>query len=151
MVKWKEEIVIDRDIDKVWLLFQDRNVQKIMPKIHSHELLEGLDDQAGAKHSQSYYEGKQLMSYVVETKAYSDTPERKERKVEFLMGQSIVVNYSYTLEKLGPGKTRFIYSGFNKGLSASAKMLLLAGSKKSRQATARAFMERVRDEAQKIE
>jgi hypothetical protein len=97
MVKWKEEIVIDRDIDKVWQLFQDASVRQIMPKIHSHELLEGHDDQAGAKHSQSYYEGKQLMSYVVDTKAYTDLPELKERTVEFLMGQSIVVNYSYTL------------------------------------------------------
>lgn len=150
MVKWKEEIIIDRDIDKVWLLFQDRSIQKIMPKIHSHELLEGQDDQAGAKHSQSYYEGKQLMSYVVDTKAYTDLPELKERTVEFLMGQSIVVNYAYRLEKLEAGKTRFIYSGFNKGLTASAKMLLLAGSKKSRHATARTFMERVKDEAEKM-
>ena len=151
MVKWKEEIVIDRDIEKVWLLFQDRSVQQIMPKIHSHELVEGHEDQVGARHSQSYYEGKQLMSYVVETKAYKDLPELKERTVEFLMGQSIVVNYAYRLEKLEAGKTRFIYSGFNKGLTASAKMMLLAGSKKSRQATARTFLERVKGEAEKME
>lgn len=151
MVKWKEEIVIVSDIEKVWLLFQDRSIQKIMPKIHSHEPLEGHDDRVGAKHSQSYFEGKQLMSYVVETKAYTDMPELKERMVEFLMGQSILVNYSYRLEKLEPGKTRFIYSGFNKGLTASAKMMLLAGSKKSRQATARTFLERVKDEAEKME
>lgn len=151
MVKWKEEIVIDVDIEKVWLLFQDHAINKIMPKIHSHELMEGHDDETGAKHSQSYYEGSQLMSYLVETKQYTETENRKERIVEFVMGQSILVNYSFTLEKLEPGRTRFIYSGFNKGLTATSKMMLLAGSKKSRQATARTFMERVCAEAQKIE
>lgn len=150
MVKWKEEIIIDVDIEKVWLLFQDLMIQKIMPKIHSHELVEGQDDEIGAKHNQSYYEGSQLMSYVVETKHYTETKNRKERIIEFVMGQTILVNYSFTLEKLEPGKTRFIYSGFNKGLTATAKMMLLAGSKKSRQATAKTFMERVSAEAQQI-
>ncbi len=150
MVKWKEEIIIDVDIEKVWLLFQDLMIHKIMPKIHRHELVEGHDDETGAKHNQSYYEGSQLMSYVVETKHYAETENRKERIVEFVMGQSILVNYAFTLEKLEAGKTRFIYSGFNKGLTATSKMMLLAGSKKSRQATARTFMERVSAEAQNI-
>lgn len=147
LVKWREEMVIDADIEKVWSLVQDRNIKKIFPKIEDHVLVEGNDDEAGAKHAQSYYQGKQLMTYVVETLVYEESPERKQRTTSFLMNGAISVVYSYTLEKMEDGKTRFIYSGSNKGVTASAKMMLLAGSKKARQTTIGSFMERVRAEA----
>lgn len=150
MVSWKEEMVIDADIEKVWDLFQDRNIKKIFPKIEDHVLVEGNDDEAGAKHAQSYCQGKQLMTYVVETDVFEESPERKRRTTSFLMGGAISVVYTYTLEKIADGKTRFIYSGSNKGATASAKMMLLAGSKKARQTTIESFMERVRAEAVKL-
>lgn len=67
------------------------------------------------------------------------------------MNGSISVVYSFTLEKLEGGKTRFIYAGSNKGVTASAKMMLLAGSKTVRQETIRGFMERVSEEAMKLQ
>lgn len=142
-------MVIDTDIENVWTLFHDRNIKKIFPKIENHELVEGHDDEAGAKHAQSYFEGKQLMTYVVETLVYEESPERKQLTTSFLMNGTISVVYSYTLEKMEDGKTRFIYSGSNKGVTASAKMMLLAGSKKVRLRTIHSFMERVREEAMK--
>lgn len=151
MVKWREETAINAEIETVWALFLDRNMKKIFPKLEDHVLVEGKDDEAGAKHAQSFLQGSQLMTYVVETLAFEDTPERKQRTTSFLMNGSISVVYSFTLEKLEGGKTRFIYAGSNKGVTASAKMMLLAGSKTVRQETIRGFMERVSEEAMKLQ
>lgn len=31
MIQWKEEIVINKNIEYVWSLFLDKNIKKIMP------------------------------------------------------------------------------------------------------------------------
>lgn len=147
MVKWKEEMVIDENIEKVWALFQDRNIKTIMPKVEEHILLEGEDDSKGAIHSQSYYEGTQMASYLVETLSYEAKPERKYRSTTFVMGQMFKVNYAFTLEKIAEGKTKFVYEGSNKGVNLTGKAMLLTGSKQKREATVRNFMERVNTEA----
>ncbi|MDQ0427315.1 carbon monoxide dehydrogenase subunit G [Planomicrobium stackebrandtii] len=150
MVKWKEEMTIDASIENVWSLFQDENIQKLMPKVEEHILLENSPDQLGAKHAQSYHEGNQLQTYIVETVGYEDLPEKKLKQTQFDMGQSFQVFYSFTLLKEGENKTRFIYEGTNKGKGLMGKAMLLSGSKKTRQQTVTAFMERVRDEALKL-
>ena len=150
MVKWKEEMVIDSEIEKVWSLFKDDNIKKLMPKVEEHILLENSKDQLGAKHAQSYHEGSQLQTYIVETVGYEDLPDRKLKQTQFDMGQSFQVFYSFTLIKEGVNRTRFIYEGFNKGKGLMGKAMLLSGSKKTRQQTVTAFMERVRDEALKL-
>lgn len=150
MVRWKEEMVIDAEIEKVWSLFQDDNIKKLMPKVEEHILLENNNDQLGAKHAQSYHEGSQLQSYIVETVGYEDQPDRKLKQTQFEMGQSFEVFYSFTLLPEGKTRTRFIYEGFNKGKGLMGKAMLLSGSKKTRRQTVAAFMERVRDEALKL-
>lgn len=147
MVKWKEEIIIDAPIEQVWQLFMDRNIKRIMPKVEEHLLLEKEDDTLGAKHSQSYYAGSQLESYLVETTAFEDTPEHKHKSVKFLMSGMFEVEYRYTLEKMGENQTKFHYEGSNKGANMTAKAMLLAGSKRKREETVRAFMQRVKIEA----
>lgn len=150
MVKWKEEMSIEASIEDVWSLFQDDNIQKLMPKVEEHILLENSPDQLGAKHAQSYHEGNQLQTYIVETVGYEDLPDKKLKQTQFDMGQSFHVFYSFTLLKEDKNRTRFIYEGFNKGNGLMGKAMLLAGSRKARQQTVTAFMERVRDEALKL-
>ena len=150
MVKWKEEKVIPVNIEKVWSLFSDKNVKKLMPKVEDHILLENNDDETGSKHAQSYYEGKQLQNYMVETLAYEDTPEKKHRHTSFVLSQLFKVDYRYTLEKLSETETRFVYEGSQKGLTLTGKAMLLSGSKSKRNETVQAFMERVKSEALKI-
>lgn len=150
MVKWKEEMVIEADIEKVWSLFRDDNVKKLMPKVEEHILLENDNDQLGAKHAQSYHEGNQLQTYIVETVGYVDTPDKKIKQTQFEMGQSFDVFYSFTLLKDGENRTKFIYEGSNKGKGLMGKAMLLTGSKKTRQQTVQTFTERVRDEALKL-
>ena len=150
MVKWKEEMMIDANIEKVWSLFQDDNIKKLMPKVEEHILLENGNDQLGAKHAQSYHEGNQLQTYIIETVGYADSPDKKLKQTQFDMGQSFTVFYSFTLLKEGENRTKFIYEGTNKGKSLMGKAMLLSGSKKNRQQTVTTFMERVRDEAMKL-
>lgn len=150
MVKWKEEMVIDADIEKVWSLFQDDNIKKLMPRVEEHILLENDNDQLGAKHAQSYHEGTQFQTYIIETVGYEDRPDKKLKQTQFEMGQSFDVFYSFTLLKDGEHRTKFIYEGTNKGQGMMGKAMLLAGSKKKRRQTVTTFMERVRDEALKL-
>ncbi|MGH2317930.1 SRPBCC family protein [Planococcus sp. SE5232] len=150
MVKWKEEMMIDADIEKVWSLFRDDNIKKLMPKVEEHILLENDNDQLGAKHAQSYHEGTQLQTYIIETVGYADSPDKKLKQTQFEMGQSFTVFYSFTLVREGENRTKFIYEGTNKGKGLMGKAMLLSGSKKKRQQTVTTFMERVRDEALKL-
>lgn len=149
MVKWKEEKIIHVNIEKVWRLFSDKNIKRIMPKIEEHILLENNHDEAGAKHGQSYYEGEQLQNYVVETMAYEDTADRKYKRTSFVLSQLFKVDYRYTLEKLSETETRFIYEGYQKGITLTGKIMLMTGSKAKRKETIQAFIERVEAEASK--
>ncbi|MGB6407002.1 MAG: SRPBCC family protein [Planococcus donghaensis] len=149
MVKWKEEMTIDANIEKVWRLFKDENIKQVMPKIEEHILLENNNNELGAKHAQSYHEGGQLQTYIVETVGYEDLPDKKLKQTQFEMGQSFDVFYSFTLVKENENQTKFIYEGFNKGKGLMGKAMLLSGSKKTRKQTVTTFMERVRDEALK--
>ena len=151
MVKWKEQLVIEAPIDRVWELFQDEEIQRIMPKVESHDLLEGENNAAGAKHAQVYTEGKQQQRYIVETLSYVDEPERKYRETAFEMGQMFKVRYAFSLEKESAHSTRFIYEGQNKGMSVTGKMMLLAGSKKAARNTVLNFMNRVKEQAESHE
>lgn len=80
MIEWKEEIIIDTNIEKVWSLFLDESIKKIMPKVEEHTLIEKSEEDVGAKHRQSYREGKRVETYIVETLAYKDLEDKKTRK-----------------------------------------------------------------------
>ena len=148
LVKWKEQLTIKAPIERVWDLFQDDSIQHIMPKVETHELVEGTANAAGAKHAQVYTEGKQQQRYIVETVAYEDEPDRKYRATAFAMGQMFRVHYHFLLEKVDEQSTRFIYEGENKGMNLTAKAMLLAGSKKAARQTVMDFMNRVKNQAE---
>ncbi|MGI2326828.1 SRPBCC family protein [Planococcus sp. YIM B11945] len=149
MIEWKEEMVIAADIEKVWRLFADENIKQIMPKVESHRLIEKQATEAGAKHEQTYREGKRLETYIVETVAYEDTPMNKHKQVSFLLGKAFQVTYSFTLEKMGNGQTKFVYAGSNQGANFVGRAMLKMATEKSNMNVVRDFMERVETEALK--
>ena len=149
LLKWKEEMLIKQPIDKVWQLFLDENAKILYPKLEDHVLVENENNETGAKHAQSYMEGKQLQMYVVETVSFEDTPTRKFRHTRFEMNGLFVINYKFTLDKKSEDATLFTYEGTQKGLTVTGKTMLLAGSKKKRQETVRDFMQRVETKAEK--
>jgi len=148
MVKWKEQLIIDAPIERVWDLFQDESIQLIMPKVETHELVEGTANATGAKHAQVYTEGKQQQRYIIETLSYVDEPNRKSRETTFAMGQMFRVHYRFLLERLDGKSTRFTYEGENKGTNLTGKAMLLAGSKKAAYQTVMDFMNRVKKQAE---
>lgn len=151
MVKWKEEMMIKQPIEKVWQLFLDENAKILYPKLEDHVLVENENNETGAKHAQSYMEGKQLQTYIVETKRFQDTPNRKVRHTRFEMNGLFEVNYVFTLDKKGEDLTLFTYEGTQKGLTVTGKAMLMAGSKKRRNETVIDFMQRVETKAEKLE
>lgn len=150
MVKWKEEIMIKQPIEKVWQLFLDENAKILYPKLEDHVLVENENNETGSKHAQSYMEGKQLQTYIVETMLFEDTPNKKLRHTRFEMNGLFEVNYKFTLDKKGENLTMFTYEGSQKGLNLTGKAMLMAGSKKRRNETVIDFMQRVETKAEKV-
>ncbi|MFD2045418.1 SRPBCC family protein [Ornithinibacillus salinisoli] len=149
MIQWREEITIDENIEKIWDLFRDINIKRIMPKVEDHKLIEKEEHEIGAKHRQTYREGKRLETYIVETLAYEDEVERKKKQIRFVIGKAFEVNLTFTLLKMGETQTKFIYKGHNKGVNFVGRAMLKLASSKSNNAVVQEFMERVTEEALK--
>ncbi|MDZ5712817.1 SRPBCC family protein [Jeotgalibacillus haloalkalitolerans] len=148
MITWKEETIITANIEHVWDLFKDKNIKRIMPKVLSHELVEGEETVAGAKHQQQYGEGKRVETYIVHTLAYEDYENEKFKKVNFVLGKAFDTTFSFKLVKESEQQTRLIYEGENKGANFIGRaMLKFAGNKQDHQVVLD-FLKRVKSEAE---
>ncbi|MDP4549532.1 SRPBCC family protein [Alkalihalobacillus macyae] len=150
MIQWKEEIIIEANIEKVWSLFSDENIKRIMPKVEEHHLIEKREDEVGAKHKQTYREGKRLETYIVETLAYEDLVDKKLKKISFVLGKAFEITLTFTLLKIDETHTKFIYEGQNKGVNFVGRAMLKLGSEKSNLKVVNEFMERVNKEALEV-
>ncbi|MFJ7971683.1 SRPBCC family protein [Psychrobacillus sp. NPDC096389] len=150
MIKWKEETIIEVNIEEVWSLFMDTNIHKIMDKVEDHVLIEKQENEVGAKHRQSYREGKRVETYIVETLAYEDSPEKKHKEISFVLGKAFEITLSFTLHKIDDNHTKFIYEGQNKGVNFVGRAMLKLGSEKSNNKVVQEFMEKVNREALKL-
>jgi hypothetical protein len=150
MIQWKEETVIEVNIEKVWSLFFDENIKKIMPKVEEHTIIEKTEVEVGAKHQQKYREGKRVETYIVETLAFEDSPDKKHKQISFVLGKAFKVSLGFTLLKIDEQHTNFIYEGKNEGVNFVGRAMLKLGSEKSNNMVVKEFMERVEQEALKI-
>lgn len=150
MIEWEEERVIHQDIDKVWLLFADANIQKIMPEIEKHELIEKSEQEVGAKHLQSYKEGKRIETYIVNTLAYEDKPDKKYKQIFFVTGKAFEIDLCFSLIKQGEKETKLVYSGCNQGRNFIGRAMMKMASNKSNLKTVEAFLDRVEQEAMNV-
>ncbi|MBO1514123.1 SRPBCC family protein [Metabacillus bambusae] len=148
MIHWKEEIVIEKNIEEVWRLFLDKNIKKIMPKVEEHILIEKKEDEVGAKHQQKYREGKRVETYIVDTLAYEDLEDKKLKQISFVLGKAFEITLSFTLLKIDDTHTKFIYEGQNKGVNFVGRAMLKLGSEKSNNIVVKEFMQKVEQEAQ---
>ncbi|WP_407269480.1 SRPBCC family protein [Radiobacillus sp. PE A8.2] len=147
MIEWKEETLIDTDIGTVWKLFSDENIKKIMPKVEEHTLMEKSETEVGAKHQQTYREGKRIETYTVDTLAYEDTPNKKLKTISFIIGKAFEIQLSFILEKIDDNHTKFIYTGHNKGVNFVGRAMMKLANKKGNQQVVHEFMKRVNQEA----
>ncbi|WP_411954881.1 SRPBCC family protein [Alkalibacillus sp. S2W] len=149
MLQWQEERVIPVHIDYVWALFQPDQLQRIMPNVVKHELIEGEPGEVGAKYEQSYQEGKRIETYIVETIKHSDQPDDKNWRIQFSIGKAFKIETEYTLKKQSESETLFIYEGQNEGTNWFGKLMMKLMSRKSNDQVLTTFMERVEEEAKK--
>jgi hypothetical protein len=147
MIQWKNEREIPSNIDKVWSLFSDENIKRIMPKVEEHTLIEKQEHEVGAKHQQTYREGKRLETYIVETLAYEDLDNKKHKEIQFVLGKAFEIRLSFTLLKIDEQNTKFIYEGHNKGVNFVGRAMLKLGSEKSNNKVVEEFLQRVHDES----
>lgn len=150
MIQWKEEKMIEVNIEKVWSLFFDENIKKIMPKVEEHTIIEKTEVEVGAKHQQKYREGKRVETYIVETLAFGDTPDKKHKQISFVLGKAFNISLTFTLIKIDENHTKFIYEGQNEGVNFVGRAMLKLGSEKSNNLVVKEFMDKVEQEALKI-
>lgn len=149
-MKWKEEITIETNIEKVWSLFFDENIKKIMPKVEEHTIIEKTEVEVGAKHQQKYREGKRVETYIVETLAFEDSSDKKHKQISFVLGKAFRISLGFTLYKIDDVYTKFIYEGQNEGVNFLGRAMLKLGSEKSNNKVVQEFLEKVEQEALKI-
>lgn len=150
MIEWKEEAVIETNIEKVWNLFSDEHIKKIMPKVEEHTLIEKTEGEVGAKHQQKYREGKRVETYIVETTQYENTDNKKIKQTSFVLGKAFEITTTFTLLKIDESHTKFIYEGQNKGVNFVGRAMLKLSSKNANNDVVKEFMDRVRIEALKM-
>ncbi|MGF2618317.1 SRPBCC family protein [Rossellomorea vietnamensis] len=149
MIQWREETIISANIEKVWNLFREENMPRIMPKVIENKPVHITEEVIGSKYQQKYQEGKRVETYIVETLGYEDTETRKFKRLEFVLAKAFEVNLSFTLEKLAETQTRFIYEGHNKGRNFVGRAMLKLGGDKNNHKVVQDFMELVEKEASK--
>ncbi|WP_256204302.1 hypothetical protein [Planococcus faecalis] len=59
--------------------FSDEQLQRIMPQLEKHQLIEGSPNRVGSKYAQQNRIAGRLVSYVMEITAYTDLPEQKRK------------------------------------------------------------------------
>lgn len=150
MIQWKEETIIEANIEKVWSLFLDENIKKIMPKVEEHTIIEKTEVEVGTKHQQKYREGKRVETYIVETLAFEDLPDKKHKQISFVLGKAFKISLSFTLLKIDENHTKFIYEGQNAGVNFVGRAMLKLGSEKSNNVVVKEFIEKVEQEALKV-
>ncbi|WHZ03831.1 SRPBCC family protein [Neobacillus sp. YX16] len=150
MIQWKEEKMIEVNIEKVWSLFFDENIKKIMPKVEEHTIIEKTEVEVGAKHQQKYREGKRVETYIVETLAYEDSPDKKHKQISFVLGKAFNISLTFTLIKIDENHTKFIYEGQNEGVNFVGRAMLKLGSEKSNNLVVKEFMDKVEQEVLKV-
>jgi len=147
VIQWKEEINIEANIEKVWSLFSDENIKRIMPKVEEHTIIEKREDEVGAKHRQTYREGKRVETYIVDTLIYENLSDKKQKQLQFVLGKAFEITLTYTFLKIDETTTKFIYEGQNKGVNFVGRAMLKLGSEKSNKLIVQEFLEKVKLEA----
>ncbi|HSJ37819.1 MAG TPA: SRPBCC family protein [Planococcus sp. (in: firmicutes)] len=150
MIEWEEEKVIEQNIDRVWSLFADDNIRKIMPHVVKHELIEKTEQEVGARHMQSLKEGRRTKTYIIETLAYEDLPDKKYKQIFFVRGKTFEIDLCFTLHKVDESRTQFIYAGCNQGRNFVGKAMTKMASSRSHMKSVENFMDRVEQEAMKL-
>lgn len=149
MIRWKEERIIEANIEKVWDLFKEENMPRIMPKVIENKLVHKEEGVIGSKYQQKYKEGKRVETYIVETLDYENTENKKHKQIGFTLAKAFEINLSFTLEKIDENHTRFIYEGYNKGVNFVGKVMMKLGGSKNNDKVVQGFMERVEKESLK--
>jgi hypothetical protein len=147
VIQWKEETIIPANIEKVWNLFLEENMPRIMPKVIENKPVHLTEEVTGSTYEQKYQEGKRVETYIVETLGYENTENRKYKQIGFVIAKAFEINLSFTLERVDESHTRFIYEGVNKGRNFVGRAMLKLGGEKNNKKVVEDFMELVKKES----
>jgi hypothetical protein len=82
--------------------------------------------------------------------AYEDRDDKKLKQISFVLGKAFEINLTFELQKIDETHTKYIYSGYNKGVNFVGRAMLKLGSEKANQKVVQEYMDRVETEAMKV-
>ncbi|GGB70031.1 SRPBCC family protein [Fictibacillus barbaricus] len=147
MLTWNEEKTIPVNIEKVWELFADENIRRIMPNVVEHTPIEKKEGVVGSTYKQSYKEGRRIETYIVETLAYENTEDKKHLRIGFNLAKAFEIQIAFTLSKIDESTTRFQYEGYNKGINFLGKVMLKIAGNKNNNKVVQDFMDTIEKES----
>ncbi|PRO66587.1 hypothetical protein [Alkalicoccus urumqiensis] len=146
-IEWREETLIPTHIEVLWNVFQDDNIADLMPRVETHELIEGRPDSEGARHRQIMKNGRRTSSHVVETIRYVDEPSFKEKEISFQLHDAYQIRLRFTLKKLNENETHLVYEGEHRAVNFVAKVKHKLNARQTEHHMVRRFVQRIREEA----
>ncbi|WP_309122454.1 SRPBCC family protein [Paenibacillus sp.] len=147
MIQWKEEIVIDADLETVWALFAVENMHRIMPNIAENRWKERKEGVVGSSFLQTYREGKRSETYEVSVVEYMDAPEEKRLRLAFVLAKAFEIDFAFTLRRIDDGRTKLGYEGSNRGVNFVGRAMTKLGGESNNKKVVADFLRTVEREA----
>ena len=74
MFTWREERQLDIPIEEACHLFDHTRLQRLIPNVVQHEVIERKPGIVGSTYRQTYMQGNRLETYIVTDLAYTNAP-----------------------------------------------------------------------------
>ncbi|GGI65438.1 MULTISPECIES: SRPBCC family protein [Enterococcus] len=150
-MSWESEMTIHANIETVWQLFTEENMQRIMPQVVAHKLVSTDPITRTNIYEETYAEGKREETYLLTEIILLDTPTEKHKSFDFTIAKMIHSMGEFQLKKITDTETLFIYRGKNEGVNFLGKTMLKIGSQKKNDEVVENFVQLVKKEAEKDE
>ncbi|MDQ6468462.1 hypothetical protein RCC94_13270 [Exiguobacterium acetylicum] len=149
MITWREERQLDIPIDEAWHLFDHTRLQRLIPNVVQHEVIERKPGVVGSTYRQTYMQGNRLETYIVTDLAYTNEPDFKQNTIGFTLAKIFKIEMTFTLKPLGHARCLLIYTGKNEGANFVGKSLLSLGGERENEKIVQGLLKRVEEEAAK--
>lgn len=151
MVTWREEKVLAIPIEQAWHLFDHDRLQRLIPGVVQHEVIECKPGVVGSTYRQTYMQGNRLETYIVTDLAYTNEPDYKQNTIGFTLAKMFRLEMSFALKRIDATSCRLIYTGKNEGVNFVGRSLLSLGGERENEKIVKGFLERLEKEVKQIQ
>ena len=150
MVTWHEEKSLDVPIEEAWHIFDHDRLQRLIPGVVQHEVIERKPGVVGSTYRQTYMQGNRLETYIVTDLAYTNEPDFKQNTIGFTLAKIFKLEMTFTLKRLDETSCQLIYTGKNEGANFVGRSLLSLGGERETEKIVQGLLRRVEQEASQL-